>query len=135
MIDLNLVDFIKTAGTAAADRVHTGNAVQKSATPFVVIRHLPGGTSPRTLDGRKLMSRAPVELNAIADNYTEALGLMNQLVALFDNFRGLIGTLPAAQTDIRSARLQGDPADNSEVDGDKIYRRISCEILFVYLEA
>lgn len=135
MIDQNLKAYISGLGTAAGDRVHLGNAFQDTQMPVVVIRRVSGST-PRTLSGQALFSRAQYTISVVGRDYASVMPVVNQLRAALDGFRGLIGVgTPVPQTNVLSARSSQDPVDLSDLDGDVTLRVMSLEFFFVYQEA
>jgi len=134
MIDQDLVTYIKALGTAAGTRVHLGNAPQNTAFPFVVIRRT-GGTTPLTLRGVSLFSRGNFSINVISKGkledgsggYNEVQPTANAIKEALHGFNGTIG-----DTTVQSARCIAEPADGSEIDGDKVTRWLTQDFLFVY---
>lgn len=134
MIDQNLILYLQNLGTAAAARFHTGNAPQLPTFPLAVVRRTSGST-PRTLGGTKLFSRATFSIDALARDYADALSVANAVRDALDTFTGSLPSDPVgSETTVQSCRCTAEPADYSEIDGDLVLRRISQEFLFVYLE-
>lgn len=126
MIDQDLVSFVAVLGTAAASRVHLGNAPQQSIKPFVVIRRT-GGNTPRTTSGTALFSRAQFSINVIADEYPGAYPTANAIRDALKSFRGTMGS-----TEVQSTRVLSEPSDGSEIDGDKVTRWLTQDVLIVH---
>jgi len=125
MIDQDLVTHIKSLATAAGTRVHLGNAPQDTALPVIVIRRT-GGTTPQTLGGVSLFSRAQFSINVIANEYADAYPTANAIKTSLHGFRGEMGT-----TVVQSSRCVSEPADGSEIDGDKVTRWLTQDYLIV----
>ena len=125
MIDQDLVAFVAGLDTAAGSRVHIGNAPQDTTYPFVVIRRT-GGNTPLTLGSVSLFSRSQFSVNVIAKEYADAYPIANAIKAGLHGFRGLMGS-----TTVQSSRCLADPADGSEIDGDKVTRWLSQDYLIV----
>lgn len=126
MIDQDLVTFLAGLSTAAGTRVHIGNAPQDTAYPFIVIRRT-GGNTPLTLGSVSLFSRAQFSINVIAKEYADAYPTANAIKDALHGFRGLM-----ASTTVISSRCISDPADGSEIDGDKVTRWLSQDYLLVH---
>lgn len=126
MIDQDLVAYLAALGTAAGTRVHIGNAPQDSAYPFIVIRRT-GGNTPQTLGAISLFARAQFSINVIAKEYSDAYPTANAIKTALHGFRGAMGS-----TTVQSSRCVSDPADGSEIDGDKVTRWLSQEYLIVH---
>lgn len=126
MIDQDLVAHIAALDTAAADRVHLGNAPQEQPRPYVVIRRT-GGTTPQTLGGVSLFSRAQFSINVIANEYADAYPIANAINASLHGFRGAMG-----DTTVQSARCVAEASDGSDVDGDKVTRWLTQDFLIVH---
>lgn len=126
MIDQDLVAFVAGLETAASDRVYTGNAPQNAPKPFIVIRRA-GGNTPLTLGGVSLFVRSRFSLNVIANEYADAFPIANTIKAQLHGFRGLMGA-----TTVQSSRCISDPADGSEIDGDKVTRWLAQDYLIVH---
>jgi hypothetical protein len=126
MIDQDLVTFLAGLGTAASARVHIGNAPQDTAYPFIVIRRT-GGNTPQTLGPVSLFSRAQFSINVIAKEYSDAYPTANAIKTALHGFRGTMGS-----TAVQSSRCVSDPADGSEIDGDKVTRWLSQDYLIVH---
>lgn len=129
MLDTNLIAFLQAAGTGAGVRVHTGNAPQNTAFPFVVIRRTAGNT-PRVLGGQALFSRAQFSIDVIGVDYATTLPVANEVRLELDGYFGMIG-----DSTVQSARFIAEPADFSEIDGDQVFRRLSQEVVFVYKDS
>ena len=137
MIDENLRTRLVDLATAASARIYTGTAPQQPAFPLVVLRRN-GGSTPQTLRGVPLFSRANVTLSCIGKNYAESISLANAIRdALTANGGKVVMASSPAGTDttVLSCRCTSEPTDISEADGDLVLRGISQEFLFVYLEA
>lgn len=126
MIDQDLVAKVKELATPAGNRVHLGNAPQDSPRPVVVIRRT-GGNTPRTLSGVSLFARAQFSVNVLADRYEDAYPTANQIKDALHGFIGMLG-----QTDVQSSRCLSEPSDGSEIDGDKVFRWLTQDFLFVH---
>jgi hypothetical protein len=126
MIDQDLVAYVQGLSTAAGNRVHLGNAPQETAFPFVVIRRT-GGNTPQTLGGISLFSRGQFSINVIAKDYPGAYPTANAINVALHGFRGTMGS-----TTVQSSRCVSEPADGSEVDGDKVTRWLTQDFLIVY---
>lgn len=126
MIDQDLVAFVIALNTSAGSRVHLGNAPQGADEPFVVIRRT-GGTQPQTLGGVKLFSRAQFSINTIANVYSQAYPAANAIHAALHGYRGSMG-----DTEVQIARAISEPADGSEIDGDKVIRWLTQDVLIVH---
>jgi hypothetical protein len=126
MIDQDLVAYIISLGTAAGSRVHLGNAPQGVVYPFVVIRRT-GGNTPKTLGGVSLFSRAQFSINVIAKEYSDAYPVANAIRDALHGFRGTMGS-----TNVQSARCIAEPSDGSEIDGDKVTRWLTQDVLIVH---
>lgn len=136
MIDQNLVTFLKGLGTAAAGRVHTGSIPQGSAFPAIVINRLPG-TTPRTTNNTKLLSRTPFTIGVIAKDFATAMPVAVQLRDELDGFTGLMEHDPGeslTDTRVASCRCTSELTYFDEIDGDKTLRAISQDFLFVHSE-
>lgn len=126
MIDQDLVAYIAGLGTPAGTRVHLGNAPQDTAYPFIVIRRT-GGNTPLTLGSVSLFSRGQFSVNVIAKEYADAYPAANSIKTALHGFRGTMGSTP-----VQSSRCVSDPADGSEIDGDKVTRWLSQDYVIVY---
>jgi hypothetical protein len=126
MIDQDLVAYLKLLGTAAGTRVHLGNAPQDTPFPFVVIRRT-GGNTPKTLGNVSLFSRAQFSINVIAKEYADAYPIANTIK---DSLHGFSGTMET--TSVKSSRCTAEPADGSEIDGDKVTRWLTQDFLIVH---
>lgn len=126
MIDQDLVAYLAALGTAAGTRVHIGNAPQDTAYPFIVIRRT-GGNTPKTLGNISLFARAQFSINVIAKEYADAYPIANAIKDQLHGFRGVMGS-----TTVSSSRCVSDPADGSEIDGDKVTRWLSQDYLIVH---
>lgn len=126
MIDQDLVTFLAGLSTAAGARVHIGNAPQDTAYPFIVIRRT-GGNTPLTLASVSLFARAQFSINVIAKEYADAYPTANAIKTALHGFRGVMGS-----TTVQSTRCLSDPADGSEIDGDKVTRWLSQDYLLVH---
>ena len=126
MIDQDLIAYIAALGTVAGDRVHLGNAPQGAPEPFVVVRRT-GGNTPKTLGGLSLFPRAQFSINTIANVYAEAYPVANSIHTALHGFRGTMG-----DTEVQIARALSEPADGSEIDGDKVIRWLTQDVLIVH---
>lgn len=126
MIDQDLVSYVAGLATAAGSRVHLGNAPQNTAFPVIVIRRT-GGTTPRTLGGVSLFARANFSINVIAKEYADAYPVANSIKSALHGFVGTLG-----DTEVQSARVLAEPADGSEIDGDKVTRWLTQDLLIVH---
>lgn len=106
--------------------MHLGNAPQGTLFPFIVIRRT-GGNTPKTLGGVSLFARAQFTINVIAKDYPDAYPTSN---AIRDALHGFTGTL--VTTDVQSARVISEAQDGSEIDGDKVTRWLSQDVLIVH---
>lgn len=132
MIDENLIAYLKAQGVT---RAHTGNAPQATEFPVAVVRRSSGNT-PRTLGGTKLFSRATFSIDVVALNYADAMSLSTTIRDALDGYTGTFASTPAGtDTRIQSCRCVNEPVDGSEIDGDRVLRRITQDFLFVYLES
>lgn len=129
MIDQSLVAHIVSLATAAGARVHLGNAPQDTAFPFVVIRRT-GGTTPKTLGGVSLFSRAAFSINVIGKEYSDAYPIANSIRASLHGFTGNMGSAPV--TAVQSSRCLAEPSDGSEIEGDKVTRWLTMDFLIVH---
>jgi hypothetical protein len=82
------------------------------------------------LGGQKLNSRAQFAIDVIGRDYATVIPLANEVRNALDGFRGNMGA-----STVMSARCLADPADFSEIDGDKVFRRMSQDFFLVYSEA
>jgi hypothetical protein len=135
MIDQDLVTFVKDLDTPAGDRVHIGNAPQGTPKPFVVIRRT-GGNTPKTLGGLTLFARAQFSINVIvkgkdeagAGGYNEAMPTANAICDAMKAFgKGLMAT-----TEVEGVRVVNEPFDASEIDGDKVIRWLTQDVLITH---
>lgn len=135
MIDEDLVAYVKALGTAAGTRVHLGNAPQDAVKPFIVIRRT-GGTTPKTLGGVSLFARAQFSINVVgkgkesdgSGGYQTAMPVANTICDAMKSFtQGLIGS-----TTVEGIRVLSEPADGSEIDGDKVTRWLTQEVLITH---
>lgn len=129
MLDTDLISYLVAAGTDAGNRFHTGNIPQLSAYPAVALRRT-FGTTPRTLGGLPLNSRAQFQVSVVGKDYATVLPVANQVRAKLDGFSGIMGG-----SKIMSCRCLAEPADFSEIDGDQQFRIVSQDFFFVYAEA
>lgn len=128
MIDSNLVQFLKEAGTAAQSRVHTSDIPQNGDLPAIVIRSL-GGTPPKTLRGRKLFGRAIFMIVCVGRSAEVARPIADQIKARLDVLPGLMGT-----TSVKFCRRLSGPNDISASDGDLKLSAFAQEYSFMYQE-
>lgn len=126
MIDQDLIAYVAGLGTPAASRVHLGNAPQDTLYPFVVIRRT-GGSTPQTLGGVSLFARAQFSINVIAKEYADAYPTANAIHQSLHGYRGTMGA-----TEVQSARSLSEPSDGSEIDGDKVTRWLTQDVLIVH---
>lgn len=134
MIDQDLIAFLTALDTGAGNRVHMGNAPQGTAFPFVVIRRT-GGTTPTTLSGVRLFTRAQYAFHVLhrgkdeagAGGYNDALPIALAITAALHGFSGVMGA-----TTVQSARCLSEPVDASEVDGDKVIRWLQQDFLIIH---
>ncbi len=132
MIDTDLIRHLEQLGTEARSQVYTGNAPEGVRNPFIVLRRS-AGNQPITLGGTKLFERAQFDVHVIADEYPMAYPISNAIKNELHGFRGVLGGTGGA--DVKSCRCVSFPADQSEIDGDKVVRWIQASYLFVYSEA
>lgn len=132
MIDTDLVRHLEELGTAAGNRVYTGNAPQGGIFPFIVLRRS-SGDQRLTLGGTRLFEHAQFEVHVIADEYPVAYPIANAIKNELHGFRSVLGG--TGGTDVKSCRCVSFPADQSEIDGDKVVRWVQASFLFVYSEA
>lgn len=135
MIEEDLVQFISDLATAAEDRVYLGNAPPKVKWPYVVLRRS-GGRTGRTLDGTPVFIQAPFSIHVLhlgleqtgTGGYAEALPIANAIKDALNEFDpGAMGG-----TIVESARVQSEPIDTSEIDGDKKTCWLQMEVLIVH---
>ena len=127
MLEPDLIEHMKASLTGIAGGVHLGNVPQDCDAPAISVTRI-SGTSPRTLGGRKLFSRADVQIVVVGDDrYAPVMAAANQVRELLEGFRG-----PMRMTLIESCLCEGDPADNSVVDGNKVIRALSLDFKFTY---
>lgn len=131
MIDIDLRTHIAELDTAAGVKVYTGNAPQGTARPFVVIRRS-AGEQPLTLGGTGLFQRGQFDVNVLTEDYPDAYPIANAIRDALHGFRGALGGTDG--TDVKSARCISFPADQSEIDGDRVIRWVQASYLFVYSE-
>lgn len=126
MIDQDLVSYLAGLGSGADDRVYTGNAPQDAPKPYIVIRRT-GGNTPKTLGNVSLFARALFSIFVIAKEYADAYPIANLVHDRLHGFRGVMGS-----TTVQSARCISDPADGSEIDGDKVTRALTQDYLIAH---
>jgi hypothetical protein len=130
MIDIDLRTHLIETITAADGKVYTGNAPQGVSRPFVVIRRS-AGEQPLTLGGTRLFQRGQFDVNVLTEDYPDAYPIANAIKDALHGFRGALG---AGDTNVKSARCISFPADQSEIDGDRVIRWVQASYLFVYSE-
>lgn len=129
MIDQDLVAFLIALGTGAAARVHTGNAPQNTAYPAIVVNRLPG-TTPRSTNNTKLLSRTPFTIGVIAKDFAAAMPVTVLIREALDGLASEVMT----DTRVHSCRCTSEPTYFEEIDGDKTLRAISQDFFFVHSE-
>jgi hypothetical protein len=132
MIDTDFRTHLIELGTAAGQKVYTGNSPQGSTKPLIVIRRA-SGDQPLTLGGSALFQRATFDVNVLTDDYATVYPIANAIRQALHGFRGLLGG--TGGTDVKSCRCTSFPSDQSEIDGDRVIRWVQSSYLFVYSEA
>jgi hypothetical protein len=132
MIDTDFIAHLVELDTSAGQKVYTGNAPQGAAKPLIVVRRA-SGEQPLTLGGTPLFQRATFDVNVLTDDYPTAYPIANEIRQALHGFRGLLGG--TGGTDVKSCRCISFPADQSEIDGDRVIRWVQSSYLFVYSEA
>jgi hypothetical protein len=127
MLEPDLIAYLIAHAATVKGEVHLGNVPQGSPLPaYAVVRV--GGLTPRTLNSTRLFQRANLQIHTVgADRYAPTQTAANELRELLDNFKG-----PMGDTYIESCRCEGEPADNSFVDGNQVYRQLTQDFRFVY---
>jgi len=126
MIDQDLVAYLVTLATGAGSRVYLGNAPQNVTYPCVVVRRT-GGSQPRSIGGTPLFERSEFVMDALAANYDDAYSVANTIRDALKGYRATIG-----ETVIHVSKCTLFPTDQSEIDGDKVTRRIALAFSFMH---
>lgn len=127
MLEPDLISYLIANATEVSGRVHLGSARQGVGLPCHVVVRIAGNT-PRTLGNVALFQRASIQIHTVGgDEYGPTLTAANQLRELLDGFKGEMG-----DTHVESCRCEGEPSDNSFVDGTVTYRQLTQDFRFVY---
>src|ERR1043165_3304094 len=127
MIDQDLLAHLKSLGTAAGVRVHIDTAPEDTQLPVICFRHSGGGSTPKTLDGVSLFTRANIDIEVLAKRQEDAYPVA---ITVMDDLHGYVGAM--GSTMVASSRCVSEPSNISAVDGDKVFRGLVSSYLIVH---